>query len=176
MRRNALCTHLIGRHSRPGQDCLHVLCVLCEGVYVCMFVRGKQITHTFTLSHPHSHPHPLTFSYPHTHALIPSHIRTIIEVVNSCLEVMQEHSRSHIPCEGGGEEEGRGRRGGEGSEGEGRGGEGSGEERGVERKGEGRGRTRRGHAGHMSQPKHKLLMTVGHVKTVVQWNPANGHP
>ena len=70
LRRNALCTHLIGRHSRPGQDCLHVLCVLCEGVDVCMFVRGKQITHTFTLSHPHSHP--VFFSSPLPHSPLAS--------------------------------------------------------------------------------------------------------
>ena len=72
-----------------------------------------------------------TPSHSHTHTLTSSHIHTIIEAVNSCLEVMQENSRSHVPCEEGrgeGVEEGEWRRGsgGEGVEGRERGEEGRG--------------------------------------------------
>ena len=84
------------------------MCVLCE----------RKIVNSKSTYVP---PHTLASSYPHS--LTASHIKyTIIEAINSCLEVMQENSRSHVPCEEGRERGERGEKrgsGGGGVEGEG---------------------------------------------------------
>ena len=110
---------------------------MCEEVHVhcvrrcmCVLCERKIVNSKSTYVHPHS----LASSHPHT--LTSSHIHTIIEAINSCLEVMQENSRSHVPCEEGrgeGVEEGkwreeRGKREGRGGERRGSGGRGSKEE------------------------------------------------
>ena len=69
------------------------MCVLCEEV--CVLCERKIVNSKSTYVPPHS----LASSHPHT--LTSSHIHTIIEAINSCLEVMQENSRSHVPCEEG---------------------------------------------------------------------------
>ena len=78
-------------------------------MHVCKRKTNNSHTHTLTPSLTSSSPHILIPSHSHSHTLT----HTIIEVVNSCLEVMQEHSRSHVPCEGGGEGRGGERKGGE---------------------------------------------------------------
>ena len=100
------------------------MCVLCE---------RKQVNFIFYTCTPS-----------HSHTLTSSHIHTIIEAVNSCLEVMQEDSRSHVPCEEGrgeGVEEREWRRGSEGKR----------EGRGGERRGSGGGGSKEeGMQGHMT--------------------------